>query len=450
MQNHWELKRYIFSRAPFIKKILEGNWDLSLFDYANSNYIQNTSDFPRKEDFLGKIYQYSKYIFGLTGATDIKKTLREQYLASTATHHGPMGHPFFFQSSLTHACIRQGDIIHFCMSQISLGNSSYPRWICLFGKGKFQEKNYERPLLLPFFSAQERSQSMYSHKPFLPENIYSHFLPQLSFFERNGEISSSQKIKIEWFVHDFLLQENIIGQPTYSKQCSILNHLWWKKLFPDTGNYYTIDAEDFISFLLEGFLQEKESIFWRYIFDSEVADQIKGSFNGIPTCFDIWNKKWTYLFWYLDERNIRHALWRGGNEFISEDKTYKIPIEEENILLLLREKKLIPSWLLIYTILHCYYGVDCMGWFSQNVYLEKIRNAYRSINLDIIPLLSYEEGILCEDFNFLFWDYGTPLTALDMESEGISYTNEYILNNIQHITLEESLTYMLPEIAAYL
>lgn len=61
-------------------------------------------------------------------AESVVNALSRNYAVSTAEHHGPMGHPFFFQSTLLRA-ITQSErlVINFATSHVSLGNSSYPR-----------------------------------------------------------------------------------------------------------------------------------------------------------------------------------------------------------------------------------------------------------------------------------------------------------------------------------
>jgi len=87
-------------------------------------------------------------------ADTVVKSLGKNYAVSTAEHHGPMGHPFFWQSTILRGLVNPDEaIINLCTSHVSLGNSSYPRGLVFHGDGENAPEKY---LHLPFFSADKR------------------------------------------------------------------------------------------------------------------------------------------------------------------------------------------------------------------------------------------------------------------------------------------------------
>lgn len=64
----------------------------------------------------------------------VVRSLTKNYCISTADHHGPLGHPFFFQSAILRGLVRPDEpIVNLCTSHVSLGNSSYPRGLVVHG-----------------------------------------------------------------------------------------------------------------------------------------------------------------------------------------------------------------------------------------------------------------------------------------------------------------------------
>ncbi|MEI8096584.1 MAG: hypothetical protein WCG73_00545, partial [Candidatus Moraniibacteriota bacterium] len=90
--------------------------------------------------------------------------------------------------------------------------------------------------------------------------------------------------------------------------------------------------------------------------------------------------KGTFLFWYFPQGSKRRiALRREGRELVSVDSVHRILLEPENIKTLIEQMELIPSTMLSLSILHCYYGVKCLGGFSQVNYLAYIEKAWNKI-----------------------------------------------------------------------
>jgi hypothetical protein len=170
---------------------------------------------------------------------------------------------------------------------------------------------------------------------------------------------------------------------------------------------------------------------------------IEKNFDGISCCFDLKNRRWTYLFWYLDKYNKRHALWREGTTLISDSCDVKIILDQENILNALQKKNIIPSGLLVYSILAGYYWLRCFWWYAQWTYLPHVLNAYTKTTGESVPK---HESILCEDMIFSFTQNWRIATALDMLYEKECHSPEKLLINAQNTTLETSICSMIPEI----
>lgn len=94
-------KEEVFQKKPVLKKLVQDYGDISLFEYAQKNYHGSKNVITeRKEEFLNFIYHYTTSRFGDTMGHQVRDSLEKEYCVSTAEHHGPLGHSFFFQSAI--------------------------------------------------------------------------------------------------------------------------------------------------------------------------------------------------------------------------------------------------------------------------------------------------------------------------------------------------------------
>lgn len=120
---------------------------------------------------------YTERKFSPEISSQVLESLHRNYCVSTAEHHGPMGHPFFFQSAILRGLVNPGEaIVNFCTSNVSLGNSSYPRGFVFYGDGDNAGQEY---LHLPLFSAHQRMKPVFGLLAYSHENLESITMPKL-------------------------------------------------------------------------------------------------------------------------------------------------------------------------------------------------------------------------------------------------------------------------------
>lgn len=438
----------ILPKLPSLRGIVEKYGEKSIFSYAQENYqIQEQNSelfYKRKTEFIGYISKYVATDYPLL-APSIEKSLSTNYAVSTAEHHGPLGHPFFFQSALLRWVVFP-DLIHLnlCTSHVSLWNSSYPRGIVFHGDGENAPKTY---LHLPFFSSKYRMRPVFHLQWYTQEDIEEHSFKKLQKYLAEEKISHTVYEKISEFLKNFVLHPEIIREKTYSAQITRLNNLWWQHLFPQIGSYIPLDSEEIVRTMLLEHLSKETLLSWM-LTNTNIQSVIEENFNGISCCFDRRQRRWTYLFWYLDDKNMRHALWRENDALVTSDGAFRCSMNQEEYVVHLANYRLIPSGLLVYTTLACYYWVTCFGGFAQGAYLPKIRLAYESL---IKAYGNHEENlcqyssILNEDMVFLLWNTDTILTALDMMFQGVQ-TPQEMLEFAKKMSIYSSLSYMSSEI----
>lgn len=442
-------KEQTIDPTPSLQSVLEKYWSLSLEEYAKKKYhgiVWGDSLFlNRKDEFLSILEKFlEKFDAEMRQMT--LKSLKNNYCVSTWDHHGPLGHPFFFQSAILRGLVGKNNaVVNFPTSHISLGNSSYPRGIIFHG----DMGDTSQYLHLPFFGAKDRMCPVYQLPSYTESNIQDYTFPKLDNLHKSQKISEDLSKKIRNFLEKTVLSEKLLNQQYFSEQCSILNYVWWNSIFPEgLPRFISIDLEEIIRYLLLWQITNNHE-YSQVFFTHEFQETVEREFDTIGWCFDRAKKRGTYLFWHLDSQHRRHALWRQGKILVSEDNQFQIDIKPETILGHLNAGVLIPSWLITYTLLSCYYKLTCFGGIFQAEYLTEMHRAYMKLPTIGRPNEIYPKtDIINADLYFLYAK-NFPLTAMDMYiSDEISNPARLPESPIKDITLEKALENSLSDICS--
>jgi hypothetical protein len=96
--------------------------------------------------------------------------------------------------------------------------------------------------------------------------------------------------------------------------------------------------------------------------------------------FSLEKKLGTYLFWGIPaEGKYRMQLWRKGNKLQSDDGSYEVELTPTAIKQAILNKELIPSVMLTFSVLACYYGLILGGGYEQTFYLTQTHKNYTAI-----------------------------------------------------------------------
>jgi hypothetical protein len=279
------------------------------------------------------------------------------------------------------------------------------------------------------------------------ESLRKSALPKIHAYLEEKIITEETNCKIIDFLENTALHETVLRARNYSEQITLLNHQWWAEMFPESPEYVPIDAEDIVREILIKHI-EKNTVMAQLVTDEKIQPMIEEYFDGISCCFEKAHKRWTYLFWYLDEESNRHALWRHGDNLVTIDGSFRVEMNPLSLLSSLWSGSLIPSGLLVYTTLSCYYGLRCFWWFAQGDYLPQMQQAYKNILKHIDWALLYvgeEPAILNEDMVFLHEKNWSISSALDIHILWVK-NREEMLSLTQKVNIKSSLIHMRGEI----
>ncbi|MFA6491069.1 MAG: hypothetical protein WCT43_04270, partial [Candidatus Magasanikbacteria bacterium] len=439
------IRKKVFDDKPVLKNIIDDHGQESIFEYASSvvNEQINVSE-DLKNEFLGVVEAKILELFDKKTAEEARVELWNQYYVSTADHHGPLTHAFFFNSTWLQALVNNHKnnkyIFTLACSGVSLNNSSFPRGF-LVHDSNLDEKR------LHLFSLKNKHQPIHITKGYdksAVANVIKEIIAEDLGYKSNRLLKILNKT--------FFREDNLLCEK-YSDQISRGNyHLW--KLFPgqENSNLIYLDQEEIVkNLILQHHLNKKTAIF-ELMFNKKTLSSFRKNFNGIAGAFFEAENKGTFLFWGL-KNGKRVRLFLEDEKLISNDYNLNIPLTPNGVAEALNNNQIMPSMALTYIVISFYYGVTCGGGFSQVNYLAELKAAWKKVLLEnnfIIPpfLAALQTNHFAADMALSFINYqsrSVPATGLDV----LLYGNENNAADFKKIclltSLKKAVDTMLPE-----
>lgn len=459
-----KLKNKVLEKRPVLKEIMAKRGDKNLFDYAKE-YISVNLNNPirfRQEELIGTFKEEVAERLGKEASEGAAAQLENHYFVSTADHHGPLLHPFFINGNLAAAApyFEMKDpllkyVIVLPCANVSLNNSSYPRGL-IFHSCKNGKITFHR---IPFFPANMRLCPVYNFRPYTKEDIKR--ARQLLWAEVTGNnLPHEEAEKVSKIIDEIYDRPEIYACESYCDQITKTNFKIWKKFFGQFGetspDLVCIEQETFVAKLLVKYHLDTDTTITHILFDDACDQLMEQHFENIQGAFSRKEKYGTYLFWALPKGSkYRIQLWKKGNKLVSEDESYEIELTPENLKRALSEKELIPSMMMTFMVLSFYYGLKCLGGFSQVNYLTLMKNAYIKMQTERGNYRSVEVCARAQtkeiggDFTIAFLEGPKgemlPATGIDIVLYGNEKTWPTLVEESKTIGLEEAINPIMPE-----
>ncbi|MBI2038193.1 MAG: hypothetical protein HYT15_04725 [Candidatus Magasanikbacteria bacterium] len=456
------LKEKVFEKTPILKEIISEKGGKSLFEHAlqYKNVQLSPLVLERQQELIHTISERVKNLLGDKIANSVAKQLEKYYVVSTADHHGPICHPFFLNANLISATpyaeaadsVWQHIIVLSC-ANVSLNNSSFPRGLIFHS----DIGGYRKLRRLSFFPAKDRAASVYGFRPYTKTDL-DKVKKELFAEVKNGEVRQEIEDKIFEVIDGVYDKELPLAARDFTEQITQTNVNLWQRFFSPADkapSLIYVDQESVAGDLLINFHLGKGTVIERIILDPVFEPLLSKYFNGIRGAFSAEHHNGTYLFWGLPEgQRYRKQMWRKGNELVSEDGKFRIPIHVQAIAEKLQNGELVPSMLLTFMLFSFYYGLKCMGGFYQPSYLTLMKEAYIKMMEEIRDdknkevCEKTETKTICGDISLAFLgDKNGSLhqaTGLDLILYGDKNTQPRLVELSKNITLGEALDSMMP------
>lgn len=476
------MKQEIWTRRPILGNIMKKHGEDSLHRYAQDFMDVNKIDYldARKPELIETAAELVGARMGQDVGKRVEKQLKKLPLVSTTDHHGPITHPFFVNSNIISAIPYFGSsdpdlnsLVVFSFASVSTNNASaYPRGI-LFHGGVDGSGNLIR---LPILPDKLKMGVVYGMRPFTREDL-TKAEAELYKKEKAGEIASGRAEQVRNLLEKFFARQDVLGATDLASQISIINYHLWPTLFHTAGqdglsacagdtsilprqnipDLIYLEIETLVTeLLLRKHIVNSESLIYKLLFNSEYRTLSLKHFNNIPGAFSI-EKQWgTHMFWAVDEKLHRVRLILQDGKLISDDGLFIYDFTPDSIAQLLKEKKIFPSMLLCYVMVSLYYGMKCLGGFSQVNDLTRTKEAWQEI-LHAVGETTEADAIMAVQTKELGGDgmvlayHRTgeldmvPATGIDMALKKSDTTFAKYVARSKELTMSEIMQPMIPE-----
>lgn len=465
------IKRAIWQRRPILGEIMKKHGDDTLYDYSQDFLDVNKSPLldSRKHELIGIAKNLIQKRLGEKVAEGVSRQLSKIPLVSTADHHGPIDHPFWVNSNIISAIpyLNFPDpdlryLIAFSFSSISVNNASaFPRGIEFHGR----LDNASHVIRLPILPDKLKMGVVYATRGFTPQDI-DRAEYEIEKQQKEEKISADRSKMILEIMEGLMKQNDVLETQDLSSQITKINYHLWPRLFHPTHkkipDLIYLEIESLVTELLIAYhFKNPNSLIYRVLFDETYRPLVTRFFDKLAGGFDIKERTGTYFFWSLDEKLHRVRLELNTTNIFSPERGYVFQLEPMAIEKALKEKKIFPSMLLCYLVVSLYYGMKCLGGFSQVHDLTVIKEAWRKFLEEIgeheeadavIPVQTKELGGDGLVLSYLKTASGslTPATGIDMVLEKEDTSFERYVELSKKVTLMEMMNPMLPEIYSVL
>jgi hypothetical protein len=161
-------------------------------------------------------------------------------------------------------------------------------------------------------------------------------------------------------------------------QLTKINYYLWpflfeEKLRPKLSNLISIEYDDIVSeYLIYVIKNDKKSFIYKMLFDEKFREKTLKEFGGIVGAWNDEEDSGTHFFWGVDSNLERISLRVDKDNLISKDGNY-INLNEDDVVLLLRQKKLIIGMLLKFSLVIFYMGLKPLAGLGSVEYLNRMK-----------------------------------------------------------------------------
>ncbi|EKD63700.1 MAG: hypothetical protein ACD_51C00225G0007 [uncultured bacterium] len=462
-KNFLKIKELVLARRPVLKDVLKKQGGKNLYDYA-CDYVNVNLNPPiqfRQDELIKVVASEVERKLGKEMADSIADQLRHYYFINTTDHLGPANHPWSLNTNLSIAAPyaeykneHLKNVLVLSCANVSLNNPSSPRGLVFHtlvnGEVKMQR--------LSFLPSNSHSACAFGFRAYTASEIQKmHGL--LKDKVKTKEVGVREADMIHSILDEIYATPDVLACTNYADQISKTNFKLWKKFFKDSEVYVPdlvyLEQETIVEKLIIDYHLYADTTITHLLFDSDYDPLVMKYFDKIMCAFDLEKKQGTYLFWGIsDQGNYRVQLWKKDGWLVSEDGKFKLELKPEILKEALEQRKIIPSIMLVFIVLAFYYGLKCLGGFSQVNYLTMMKDAYIRMQTDrenyrSIEVCSRAQTKETDDATvaFLGGPKGEliPATGLDLLLYGNKDCFSEIVNEMKNITLEESFYPQMPD-----
>lgn len=414
----------IFEKRPLLRAMMEQFGQCTLAELSAAMLKKLPQPDPaRKQEMLSVIDGLLSARLGAKAASSAIRQLDAYYGVSTFDHHNGLNMGMSLSGNLLIASgfpllndpVLQQVIVLTCAS-VSTSNEDFARGI-LFNSLSPDGPVLQKLSLFPTKKYGRGATPVFRLRPYTVGEIEN---ARKSVLERakNGIITDAEAAIIDDVLRAVFLHESAVGASSFPAQCTIINDLFWRRIFPDPGvpGLIYLEKEEITGELLARFLLSEDTPIRRLLFDPS-CDPVLQKLGLTAERFVRQGRLPTYLFWGIDpETGYRVPLSKEGDALVSENQSVRVPFMPKDVAQALQAGRLMPHFFVVYAVMHLYYGLNCFGGFNQVHYLDAMQSVYNESGID--PIKSGGDNLLYSiGMDYLFVEHAgrsLPACAMDL------------------------------------
>jgi len=318
----------------------------------------------RKDKLIKAIAYTAISIFGEDAKDVISKALETNYCISTAEHHASITYSETFNVALNQFVVQELHnlpLITLSCSTTTLDNGLYPRGV------------FYKDQKIPFLASSYKNHFVYKAPPIEP--IRYQYKVETLIKEKAITVQEGEQLA-SWLDIQY---KQLSCISSYRDQISLLNRNLWRAmigedlLYPNC-DYYMIPAELVAAnLLIDDCISNSPSWVFNTLFDPLYCERILNALDSVRICWDITQKKGTFLFWGFTPNDRPVALFLEEGYLVSTCKQVQIQMKPEVIVQALKEERIVPASSLVFLYIIFYGGLTCYGGILQVNYLRDIK-----------------------------------------------------------------------------
>jgi hypothetical protein len=372
---------------------------LRLGEHAEAllHYTRHEEPIQAPDDVVEAARAECRELLGDEVASRLARQLSTHPVIETASHHGPLVFPPFFQAvSIFGLGIAAGDVVPvFGTARGRLSDRSYPCGLRLAGGA-----------VVTFFPGSDRAMLL-SAAPALDHASITRACAQLRSAALKQDVGEGQRRELESILLEDFDDPRVLGLPTFSAQSTVINYRLWDRLHPSRAgigpDLVCLELERVVNRVLAKDLLDATSLLHRVLFDSKTRSSVLRHLDGSTGCWHaerlgrmsdpaidprerekLSGAAGSAFFWGVNKRGRGiHLALSEGDSGISILKgidpsghPFSVPLTPEALLEGLAAGTLLPSLFVIFLVLTFARAFKCLGGIRQIGYLPGMQSPF--------------------------------------------------------------------------
>ena len=371
--------KQILEEAPLLEQCLKESGTLSLREYCcqlAEKASDVTAEIEPSEDVKEAVCDYLLPLVGKELAEKTARQVLEQKLLLTANHHEAEFCVQALQGNMLYAYIlekmgyEEGIVPVFSNTTVNMSNENFPRGMLVYRTHTQMER-------LPVFPFRERNSLVAEAAGYTQEMVYQ-TQKTVKRLVVNGTLEQLTGQAIQGILEGIYLDKSVLENERYAIQAFHINRKLGRYIYADRKKEFLyIELEEITKRLLYKDLKKTESLTQKILFSKTYRESLTQQLNGKTGCWDRERNKGTWMFWGVDVKKRRFSLFleeKGDKEILvgsdMEGNSYSYEYSKENILELLKKRKLLPGLFLSFFELYFLRSYTMAGGCFQSLYLK--------------------------------------------------------------------------------